>query len=64
MAAIPVLVYLVTLLPAIFMGDGTKSVAITAGVRAVMLAIILPVVDGLLVKMDLLNPHADTTNDV
>ena len=50
LAAIPVLVYLVPLLPAIFMGDGTKSVAITAAVWVLILAVLLPVVDGVVVR--------------
>lgn len=48
LAAVPTGIYLLPLLPGIFMSDGTKSVAITAGVFPLMLAIILPAVDALL----------------
>ncbi len=50
LAAVPVIFYILPLIPAVFMGDGTKSVAITAAVWVFILMIILPAVDGLLVK--------------
>jgi hypothetical protein len=50
LAAIPTILYILPLVPAVFMGDGTKSVAIAAGVWVVILGIILPVVDGLFVR--------------
>lgn len=50
LAALPVIFYILPLIPAVFMGDGTKSVAITAAVWVFILMIILPAVDGLLVK--------------
>lgn len=53
LAAIPTMLYILPLVPATFMGDGTKSVAITAGVWVVMLAIMLPVVDGLIARREL-----------
>lgn len=50
LAAIPCIVYILPLVPAVFMGDGTKSVAITASVWAVLLSIFLPAVDGLFAR--------------
>jgi hypothetical protein len=50
LAAIPTILYILPLVPAIFMGDGTKSVAMTAGAWVIILGIILPVVDGLFVR--------------
>ncbi len=47
LTAIPTILYILPLVPAIFMSDGTKSVAIMAGVWVIILSIILPVVDGL-----------------
>jgi hypothetical protein len=42
------MIYLFTLVPVMFMSDGTKSVAITAVFLTILLAIFLPVIDGLL----------------
>jgi hypothetical protein len=42
------MLYLVVLAPVIFMSDGTKSVAITAGALVLFLALPLTAVDGLL----------------
>jgi hypothetical protein len=50
LAAIPTILYLLPLVPAIFMSDGTKSVAIMAGVWVIILGIILPAIDGLFVR--------------
>lgn len=50
LSAIPTIFYILPLVPAVFMGDGTKSVAITAGVWVIILAIILPVVDDLFAR--------------
>ena len=49
-ATLLVIVYILPLLPAVFMGDGTKSVAITAAVWVLILAVLLPVVDGVVVR--------------
>jgi len=49
-ASIPTILYLIPLIPATFMGDGTKSVAIEAGAWVIVLAIILPSIDSLLVR--------------
>ena len=50
LSAIPAVTFILPLVPGVFMGDGTKSVAITAGVWAILLGIILPAVDGLFVR--------------
>jgi hypothetical protein len=50
-AAIPSGLYILPLIVSVFMGDGTKSVASSAGVFAVLLAIILPVVDDFLISV-------------
>jgi len=50
LAAIPSLVSILPLLPVIFMSDGTKSVAIIAGVWVISMGLILPVVDGLVAR--------------
>lgn len=50
LAAIPCMLYIFTLLVVVFMSDGTLSVAITAGVWAILLGIFLPVIDGLLLR--------------
>lgn len=49
LATVPILVLLLPLLPGVFMGDGTKSVAILAGAWVLLLGVALPAVDGLLV---------------
>lgn len=48
--AIPTILYILPLVPGVFMSDGTKSVAITAGVWVIILWIILPVVDDLSIR--------------
>lgn len=48
---IPTILYILPLVPAIFMSDGTKSVAITAGVWVIILWILLPVVDDSLMRL-------------
>lgn len=50
-AAIPTILYILPLVPGVFMGDGTKSVAITAGVFMIILGVVLPVVDGLVMRL-------------
>ena len=50
LAAIPSLVSILPLLPVVFMSDGTKSVAIIAGVWVILMGVILPVVDGLVAR--------------
>lgn len=47
LAAIPTAMLIAPLLVSIFMADGTKSVAITAGVWPIAMGILLPAVDGL-----------------
>lgn len=50
LAAIPTLLYLLPLLPGVFMGDGTKSTAIEAGVWVFVLGVVLPGLDGLIAR--------------
>ncbi|MHB1293805.1 MAG: hypothetical protein ACYC4R_02300 [Anaerolineae bacterium] len=50
LAALPLLVLLLPLLPGAFMGDGAKSVGMEAGLWALLLIAALPAVDGLLVR--------------
>lgn len=50
LASIPTILYIMPLVPGIFMSDGTKSVAITAVVWVISLGIILPAIDGLFVR--------------
>jgi hypothetical protein len=47
-AAVPFVLYVVPMVPAVFMSDGTLSTGITAAVWAILLGILLPAVDGLL----------------
>jgi len=42
--------FILPLIPGVFMGDGTKSVAIITGIWPLLLGVILPAVDGLLVR--------------
>jgi len=46
LASIPTIFYILPLVPGVFMGDGTKSVAMMAGIWVFILAVILPAVDG------------------
>lgn len=57
-AAIPTILHFYPLIPAVFMGDGTKSVAITAGALVVILAIVLPGLDDLVVNRETVNNSA------
>ncbi len=50
LTAISFVMFFLPLYPGVFMGDGTKSVAIMAGLLPVALSVILPAVDGLLVR--------------
>jgi len=50
LAALPLVVMLLPFLPGIVMADGMKSLNILAGIEAALLGVILPVVDGLLVR--------------
>jgi hypothetical protein len=50
LAALTTLILILPLLPGVVMADGMKSLNILSGVEALMLAIILPVIDGLLVR--------------
>ncbi len=48
--AVPLVVLLMPFLPGVFMSDGLKSVAILAGIETLLLGVLLPTVDGLLVR--------------
>ncbi len=50
LAALPVVVLLLMFLPGVVMADGMKSLEILAAVEALLLAIILPAIDGILVR--------------
>jgi hypothetical protein len=50
LAALPLVVLLLVFLPGIVMADGMKSLNILVGFEALMLGVILPAVDGLLVR--------------
>lgn len=47
LAAVPTLMYVLPLIPGVFMSDGTKSVAVTSAVWVLVLAVLLPALDGL-----------------
>jgi len=49
LAALPLVVLFMPLLPAVVMSDGMKSLAILAGAEVLLLGVVLPVVDGLIV---------------
>ena len=49
LAAISFVIFILPLIPGVFMGDGTKSVAIISGVWPLILSVLLPAVDALLV---------------
>jgi hypothetical protein len=50
LAAVPLIVLLLPFLPGVVMSDGMKSLAILAGVEALLLGVVLPAVDGLWVR--------------
>ena len=50
LAALPLIVLLVPFLPGVVMADGMKSLEILAAVEALLLGVILPAIDGLLVR--------------
>jgi peptidase M28-like protein len=50
LAALPLVVMLLPFLPGIIMSDGMKSLNILAGVEIALLTVILPAIDGLLVR--------------
>ena len=50
LAALPLVVLLLVFLPGVVMADGMKSLNILAGIEALLLGVILPVIDGLLVR--------------
>ena len=52
LAALPVIMYILILVPVVFMSDGTKSVAIEAAVLVITMMVLQPAVDVLLVKKD------------
>jgi len=56
LAALPLVAMLLVFLPAIVMSDGMKSLAILAGIEALLLGMILPAVDGLLVSLSAKTP--------
>lgn len=47
LAAVPLVVFFLPLLPAVIMSDGMKSLAILAGAEALLLGVVLPALDGL-----------------
>jgi hypothetical protein len=57
-AVLPFLVLLFPLIPGVFMGDGTKSIAILAGVWALIVSMILTTVDNLLVRRLVKEAHS------
>ena len=50
MAALPLVALLLVFVPGVVMADGMKSLEILAGIEAALLAVILPAIDGLLVR--------------
>ncbi len=50
LAALPLIIFFFPFLPGVVMSDGMKSLNILAGIEALMLGGILPVVDALLVS--------------
>lgn len=50
LAALPFVVLLLAFVPAVVMADGMKSLNILAGVEALILGVVLPVIDALLVR--------------
>jgi hypothetical protein len=50
LAALPPVILLLVFLPGVVMADGMKSLNILAGIEALLLGVILPAVDGLLVR--------------
>jgi hypothetical protein len=50
LAALPVVVLLLIFVPGVVMADGMKSLEILAAVEALLLAIVLPAIDGILVR--------------
>jgi len=45
LSAVPIVMFTMPLFPGVFMGDGTKSVAILSGVLPLLLSMILPAID-------------------
>jgi hypothetical protein len=50
LAALPLVVLLLPFIPGIVMSDGMKSLEILAVIEVLLLAVILPAIDGLLVR--------------
>ena len=50
LAALPLVVFLIPFLPGVVMSDGMKSLEILAGIEALLLSVVLPALDGLLVR--------------
>ncbi len=50
LAALPLVVLVLVFVPGVVMADGMKSLNILAGIEALLLGVILPVIDGLLVR--------------
>lgn len=48
-AVLPTIIYLLPLMPSVFMSDGTKSVSVTAGALIIIWTILLPVIDDLFI---------------
>ena len=49
-AALPAAMYLLVMVPVTLMSDGTKSTAISAGLAALVMMVLLPAVDALAVN--------------
>jgi hypothetical protein len=54
LAALPVVVLLLPFIPGVVMADGMKSLEILAAIEVLLLAVILPAIDGLLVRRPIL----------
>jgi hypothetical protein len=50
LAALTIILFILPLLPGVFMGDGAKSVAIISGFFPLLLSVTLPAIDSLLVR--------------
>ena len=50
LSALPLILLILVFLPGIVMADGMKSLNILAGIEALLLGVILPAIDGLLVR--------------
>jgi hypothetical protein len=60
LAAVPLVILLLPFLPGVVMADGMKSLAILAGLEALLLGVVLPAVDGLLPRKTRTRPPLTT----